>query len=375
MKRIAVAAGGVVVLAVIGALAYWLLRAPTSLVYSGTVETREIEVGSKVGGRVTEVGAEEGQRVAASTMLVLFEADELKAQLAQAQASVAQAEADLAKMEHGNRPEEIAQAQATARAQQAAYEAAINGPRTQELAQAQADYDAAQADAVNAEATFKRMAMLVRGETISRQQYDDSLAKRDATAQKAESARQRLKLLQAGTRKEDLDAAEQRYLQAKAAADLARRGFRKEDIQEARGRLEQAKGHVNELQARLREAELTAPADGLIETVSVRSGDLVPAGRIVMTMLESSQLWVRIYIPETEMAKVKVGQQATVTVDSFGGKMFTGHLAQINASSEFLPRNVQTRDDRQHQVFGAKVMIDNPDGVLKSGMAATVHLP
>ncbi len=363
------------VLAVIGALAYWLLRAPTSLVYSGTVETREIEVGSKVGGRVTEVGAEEGQRVAASTMLVLFEADELKAQLAQAQASVAQAEADLAKMEHGNRPEEIAQAQATARAQQAAYEAAINGPRTQELAQAQADYDAAQADAVNAEATFKRMAMLVRGETISRQQYDDSLAKRDATAQKAESARQRLKLLQAGTRKEDLDAAEQRYLQAKAAADLARRGFRKEDIQEARGRLEQAKGHVNELQARLREAELTAPADGLIETVSVRSGDLVPAGRIVMTMLESSQLWVRIYIPETEMAKVKVGQQATVTVDSFGGKMFTGHLAQINASSEFLPRNVQTRDDRQHQVFGAKVMIDNPDGVLKSGMAATVHLP
>lgn len=375
MKRNAVMAGGVVVLAVAGAVAYWLLREPKTLVYSGTVETREIEVGSKVGGRVTEVGVEEGQVVKAGAMLVRFEADELKAQLAQAQASVAQAEADLAKMEHGNRPEEIAQAEATARAQQAAYEAAKNGPRTQELAQAQADYDAAQADAVNAEVTFKRMAMLVRGETISRQQYDDSLAKRDGMAQKAESARQRLKLLQAGTRTEDLDAARQRYLQARAAADLAQRGFRKEDIQAARGVLAQARAHVEELQARLREAELAAPADGLIETVSVRSGDLVPAGRIVLTMLESSQLWVRIYIPETEMAKVKLGQQATVTVDSFGGRTFAGHLAQVNASSEFLPRNVQTRDDRQHQVFGAKVMIDNPDGVLKSGMAATVHLP
>jgi len=375
MKRNAVIAGGGLILVAIGVLAYWLLRGPKALVYSGTVETREIEVGSKVGGRVIEVAVEEGQMVKASTTLVRFEADELKAQLAQSRATVDQAEADLAKMEHGNRPEEIAQAEATARAQQAAYEAAKNGPRAQELAQAQADYDAAQADAVNAEATFKRMAMLVRGETISRQQYDDALAKRDATAQKAESARQRLKLFQAGTRKEDVDAAEQRYLQANAAAAMARRGFRKEDIQAARARLAQAKGRVEELQARVREAELTAPADGLIETVSVRSGDLVPAGRIVLTMLESSQLWVRIYIPETEMANVKVGQQAAVSVDSFRGRSFTGHVMQVNASSEFLPRNVQTRDDRQHQVFGAKVMIDNPDGVLKSGMAATVRLP
>ncbi|MGO4214210.1 biotin/lipoyl-binding protein, partial [Terriglobus sp. YAF25] len=189
MKRNAVIAGGVVILVASIALAYWLLRGPRPLVYSGTVETREIEVGSKVGGRVTDVAVEEGQMVKASTMLVRFEADELKAQLAQSRASADQAEADLAKMEHGNRPEEIAQAEATARAQQAAYEAAKSGPRTQELAQAQADYDAAQADAINAEATFKRMAMLVRGETISRQQYDDALAKRDAMAQKSESAR------------------------------------------------------------------------------------------------------------------------------------------------------------------------------------------
>ena len=81
----------------------------------------------------------------------------------------------------------------------------------------------------------------------------------------------------------------------------------------------EAQGHVAELDAQLREAELTAPADAVVETVSVRPGDLVVPGRIVMTMLESSQLWVKVYVPETELARVHLGQQATVHVDSFGG--------------------------------------------------------
>ncbi|HEX7158989.1 MAG TPA: efflux RND transporter periplasmic adaptor subunit [Edaphobacter sp.] len=374
MRRRVVVGAAVVMLAVAGALAYYFTHRTTPLIYSGTVETREIQVGSKVGGRVIEVAVEEGQVVKAGAPLVRFEVDELKSQRAQAEAEVEQARADLNKLERGYRPEEIAQADATAREQRAMYDAAKSGPRVQELQQAQADYDAAVADAANAEATYKRMQMLIRGETISKQQYDDALAKRDATAQRAESARQHLKMLQEGTRKEDLQAAEQRYLQAQAAADMTRRGYRKEDVAAARGRLAQAEARVKELDARLREAELDAPADGVIETVSVRTGDLVPAGRIVMTMLEPSQLWVRIYIPETELGRVKLGQAATVEVDAFRGREFPGHVGQIGSQAEFLPRNVQTRDDRQHQVFGAKVYVDNPDGVLKSGMSATVRL-
>ncbi len=373
-NRRAIVIAGVVALGLAGALIYYFRHRGSTLVYSGTVETREIQVGSKVGGRVTEVAVEEGQMVKAGAPLVRFEADELRSQRAQAQAEVEQAQADLSKLQRGYRPEEIAQAEATAREQRAMYDAAKSGPRVQELHQAQAEYDAAVADAANAEATYKRMQMLIRGETISKQQYDDALAKRDATGQRAESARQHLKMLQEGTRKEDLQAAEQRYLQAQAAADMMRRGYRREDVESARGRLAQAQAHVKELDARLREAELDAPADGVIETVSVRAGDLVAPGRIVLTMLERSQLWVKIYIPETELAHVKVGQSANVTVDSFGGREFTGHVTQIDSSAEFLPRNVQTRDDRQHQVFGAKVMVDNSDGVLKSGMSATVRL-
>ena len=368
--------GGLVVALLIAAI--WLVFAwqarRARFDYSGTVETREIQIGSKIGGRVVAVPIEEGQIVKAGTVLVRFECDELKAQRAQAAASLEQAQADLEKMQRGNRPEEIAQAEATAHAQQAALEAARNGPRKQEIAQAQADYDAAAADAKNGEVTFKRMEKLIAADTISRQQFDDSREKRDATAQRAESARQRLVLLQAGTRVEDLKAAEAKYKQAEAAAMLSRKGFRREDIDAARGRLAAAQGRVAELDARLREAELIAPNDAVVEVVSVRPGDLVPAGRIVITMLEASQLWVKVYVPETDLAHVQLGQHATVRVDSFGNRSFTGHVGQIASQAEFLPRNVQTRSDREHQVFGVKIYVDNAQQVLKSGMSATVRL-
>ncbi|MGA8108665.1 MAG: HlyD family efflux transporter periplasmic adaptor subunit [Acidobacteriaceae bacterium] len=374
MKRRLTVAGVALAVAIAGiwfAFA-WSARQQRS-VYAGTVETREIEIGSKVGGRVTAVPVEEGEWVHAGAVLVRFECDELKAQRMQAEAALEQARADLEKMLRGNRPEEIAEAEATARAEQAAYEEARNGPRKQEIDQSRADYAAAQADAANAASFYTRMARLVTQDIISKQQFDDARDKRDAAAQRAESARQRLALLEAGTRVEDLHAAEARYHQAEAAAVLARRGFRKEDIEAARGRVMQAQGQVDELDARLREAALTAPADAVMETVSVRPGDLVAPGRIVMTMLESSQLWVKVYMPETELAHVHLGQKATVRVDSYAGRAFPGSVEQIASEAEFLPRNVQTKSDREHEVFGVKVYVDNAARVLKSGMSATVR--
>ncbi|HEX7727840.1 MAG TPA: efflux RND transporter periplasmic adaptor subunit [Terracidiphilus sp.] len=342
--------------------------------FYGTIETREIQIGSRVGGRVTAVPVEEGQLVKAGQVLVRFECDELTAQRQQAAAQVAEAQASLDRLVRGNRPEEIAEAEATAAAQKAAMEAAIHGPRPQELAQAQADYSATQADSANARSNYDRMAQLAAKDIISRQQFDDARDRRDAAAQKAESTRQRLALLQAGTRVEDIRTAKERYAQSQAAADLARRGARREDIDAARSRLAQAQQGVAELDARLREAVLVAPSDALVEVVSVRPGDLVPAGRIVLNLLEPSQLWVKIYIPETSLARVHVGQSAQVHVDSFSGRTFTGTIQQIASQAEFLPRNVQTRSDREHQVFGAKIYVDNSKGVLKSGMTATVRL-
>jgi membrane fusion protein YbhG len=374
MKRRLIVGGAIAVVVLAGvwialARAGWRTRND----YAGTVETREIQIGSKVGGRVTAVGVEEGQEVKAGTMLVRFEHDELTAQREQAQAAVEQAQADMDKMLRGNRPEEIAEAEATARAAQAALEAARNGPRKQEIDQAKAEYAAAAADAGNAQTFYQRMNELAAQDIISKQQYDDARDKKDAAAQRAQAAQQQLALLEAGTRPEDLRAAEARFKEAEAAAELARKGFRREDIAAARGKLTEAQGHVAELDALLREAELTAPADAVVETVSVRPGDLVPAGRIVMTMLETSQLWVKVYVPETELAQVRVGQQAAVHVDGLG-RAFAGHVGEIASEAEFLPRNVQTKSDREHQVFGVKVYVDNAEQALKSGMSATVRL-
>jgi multidrug resistance efflux pump len=131
---------------------------------------------------------------------------------------------------------------------------------------------------------------------------------------------------------------------------------------------------VAALDAQLREANLSAPADGVIETVSVRPGDLVPPNQIVVTMLESSQLWVKVYVPETDLSRIRVGQSADVEIDALNQRHFAGHIQEIASEAEFLPRNVQTYNDREHEVFGVKVQVENPGGVLKSGMSATVQL-
>jgi multidrug resistance efflux pump len=372
-RRIGIGLGTAAVIALV-----WLLVAHFGhrggLEYSGTVESREIQIGSKVGGRVITVPVEEGQQVRAGALLVRFECDELKAQRAQAEAGVEQARADMDRMTRGNRPEEIEQAEAEAKARKEALDAARNGPRKEDLAQAKADYEAARADAVNSEAYFYRMEKLVEADTISRQQFDDAREKRDAAKERAESARQHLAELEAGTRPEDLRAAEARFRQAQAAAILSRKGFRTEDIEAAHGRLAEAQGKLAELDARLKEAELLAPADATVEVVSVRPGNLVPAGQIVVRMQESSQIWVKVYIPETELARVHLNQTVSISVDGAKGRVFNGHVGQIASEAEFLPRNVQTLNDREHQVFGVRIFIDNPGGVLKSGMSATVRL-
>lgn len=376
MKRraIAIGVGVLLLLLLLLWLAHTVIAGRGKNDYSGTIETREIHIGSRIGGRVTGVYVEEGQTVKAGTELVRFECDALKASRDQAAATVVEAQANLERMLRGNRPEEIAQASAQAAAARAALDEARNGPRLQELDQAKADYAAAQADAANAESFYGRMEKLIRTDTISRQQFDDARDKRDAARQRAESARQHLALLQAGTRPEDLRAAEDRYHQAEAARVLAVKGSRREDIDAARGRLGEAEAQVAQLDADLREAELMAPAGATVEVVSVRPGDLVPAGRIVMSLIEASELWVKIYLPETELARVHLGQKASVSVDSLGGRSFAGTVEQIASQAEFLPRNVQTRDDREHEVFGVKVRVDNSQSVLKSGMSATVRL-
>ena len=347
--------------AALGLGAYlWALGRPKPLVGSGTVEARNIRVGSKVGGRIVEVRAREGDRVKAGDLLVAFDDQELLAALERARAN-------LEKMERGYRPEEIEEARAAAAQARADYEEARRGYRTEQVAQAQAALEQAQADATNAERTWKRAQQLADEGVFSRQQRDDAEAAWKMAGARLENARERYAELERGYRTETVAAAEARYRQAEAVRERVERGFRVEDIAAARADLRDA-------EARYRERQVVAPADAAVEVLDVRPGDLIPPNTPIATLLEAGQLYVRIYIPETVIGRVRVGQRAELRVDSFPGETFTGEVEQINQKAEFLPRNVQTRAERVHQVFGVKVRVTDPSGRLRAGMAADVTL-
>ena len=343
-----------------------------ALLFYGTIETQDIRVGSKVGGRVESVLVKEGQEVGLAQPLVRFDTADLKAQLAQQQARYDQQRAALDKLERGARPEEKAQAHAATETARASLEAVRNWPRQEEVAQARAAVAAAEAEVKNAEAAYQRAERLREGGDISKQEYDAAKYRLDNLRAQHTAQRHQLDLLLNGSRKEDIQAAQERYRQAQEAERLVLAGTRAEDIAAARAQLAEAQARIAQIKVQLAEGEVAAPANAIVEVLSVRPGDLLTPNQTVAQLLEKDQIWVRIYVPEPQLGLIKVGQRARVKVDTFRDRTFDGAVEQINSVGEFTPRNIQSRDERNHQVFGVKVKIDNREGILKSGMAAEV---
>src|SRR5256885_1022161 len=152
------------------------------------------------------------------------------------------------------------------------------------------------------------------------------------------------------------------YRQTQANLEKLERGNRREDV-------DLAKAAYAYDEARFRERQVTAPSAAVVEVLDVRPGDLIAPNTPVATLLEKDQIYVRIYIPETEIGLVKLGQKAEVRVDSFPNTAFDGFVEQINQQAEFLPRNVQTREERVHQVIGIKIRIHDPAGRVQIGRA------
>jgi multidrug resistance efflux pump len=182
-----------------------------------------------------------------------------------------------------------------------------------------------------------------------------------------EMAQHKLDELQRGYRPEEIASVQARYEQAQANLEKLERGNRREDVELAKA------AYAYDL-ARFRERQVTAPSAAIVEVLDVRPGDLIAPNTPVATLLEKDQIYVRIYIPETEYGRIKLGQKAEIRVDSFPNTVFDGEVEQINQRAEFLPRNVQTREERVHQVFGVKIRINDPAGHVLAGMAADVKL-
>ena len=356
--------------------AFWLInRNSTALVISGTIEADDIHVGSKVGGRVLKVVAKEGQTVQGGETLVLLEPKEFDAALAEAQAALRQAEAKYALVSAGSRPEEIEQAEAAARQAQAELDQLASGPRQQEIDQAMAEWKAAKAQAENAQRFLQRMEGLAKRELVAKQDFDDALAKADETQQKMSAARERYDLLLAGTRKEEVERARQRWAEADAKRRQIRSGFRKEEVEQAKSEVEAARARVQLTRTQLEETVIKAPVDALVETLDLEPGDLVSAGKPVVTLLRTGSLWVRAYLPEARLGFVQPGLEVIVRVDSFPRREFRGVVRRINRQGEFTPRNIQTHEERALQVFQTEVMLDDPEHVLRPGMSADVTIP
>jgi multidrug resistance efflux pump len=297
------------VLLAAGGAAWWLLRQKNEkpLVLSGSIEARDVEVGSLLGGRIAKVLVEEGARVSAGQPIVQFETDLPDLQIQQERARVEQARANLVK--------------------------ALRGPRVEEIARARAQ-------AENAERERLRLKALLDEGVVAKEAYDTA-----ATA--ARTARETFLELQ--------------------------RGNRSEDIAMARASLEAEEKQLGYIERQRAESLVRAPAAGVIEAMDIRPGDLVAANQPVARMLEPSQLWVRVFVPEPQLGRVRVGQAAALTVDTFGKREFPGKVVEIRTQSEYTPRNVQTLDQRMDQVFGVKVAV-GPTPDLKPGMAAVVRL-
>src|SRR5205823_5709093 len=147
------------------------------------------------------------------------------------------------------------------------------------------------------------------------------------------------------------------------------------NVEAAQMRVTQAKANLASIETQLNEMNVVAPGETVLEILSVKVGDVLAPNREVATLIVPSYLWVRVYVPEPWLGRIKLGQEVKVHVDAWPNEQFKGVVEQINRQAEFTPRNVQTVEDRIRQVFGVKVRLENHDDKLRAGMSADVTFP
>ena len=288
---------------------------------SGVVEATEVRVPARTAGQVTEVRVEEGDTVVAGQPLVGIDHSTLDLQLLQAAAGLAQAGAQLALLERGARTEDIRQGE-------------------EALRQARENLRVAQGDA-------ERMRALFATGSVTQKQGDDADARLVVAQAQAASAAQALKKLQNLARPEELDAARALVAYAEAAVRLVRKS--------------------------IDDATVRAPIAGVVTHRLVEPGEWAAPGSTLLTVADLSRVRLTIYVPEPDLVRVRLGQEAIIRVDG-SPDSYSGRVVTISSMAEFTPKNIQTRDERVKQVFAVKIEVPNPQASLKPGMPADAVL-
>jgi HlyD family secretion protein len=290
------------------------------VVANGYVEATEVRVATKIGGTLARFSIDEGDELEIGDELAQIDTIDLELALDAALADSDLADAALRLLETGYRSEEVDEA------------AAVVGQLEAELAAAERDLERFQA-------------LLDRGSGVAKTR-DDALARRDAAADAVAAARHRLSKLQAG--------------------------FRPEEIDQARAQLAAADARIAQLEQQIRDATVRSPVPGVVTETLVERGELVPAGTVLAVITDLDDIWLTAYVGALDLGRIRLGQEAEVLTDD--GQRRTGHLSYISPRSEFTPKNVQTRDEREKLVYQVRVRLDNADRLFKDGMPATAQL-
>ena len=289
----------------------------------GNVDIRQVDVAFRVGGRIRQVLVDEGARVVAGQVLATLDTDLLEQAVSRTVAEVDAQQAQLALLTHGYRAEEVARAAASVR------EAA--------------------AQARNARIERERVEKLRASNAVSQKTLDNARAADDGAAARLRAAE------------------EQR--------DMLTRGFREEDIARQRAALKQAEAALNLARIQLGDAALVAPQAGVVLTRAREAGAIVQAGQTVYTLSLVDPVWVRAYVGQNDLGRIKPGMAVTLEVDAAPGKRYPGTVGFVSPTAEFTPKSVETRDVRSALVYRLRVQAMDPDNVMRQGMPITVHVP
>jgi HlyD family secretion protein len=301
---------------------------------SGYVEATEVRVASEVGGRVIEMKAAEGVRVAAGDVIARLDIADTELALQRAQAERAQAEAQLALLRAGSRVEDVRQASAQAQS-------------------AQADVRGAQAELDSATADLERFEGLLRANAGSVKQRDDARTRRDVAASRVRAAQER----------------------AQAAGDAlarVRAGARPQELDAARARVAAIDAQIASLKKNAGDATVKAPVGGVVTAKLLDAGEMAAPRAPLAVITDLDHAWANVYVDERLVPALKIGQSAAIVTDA--GQRLTGTITFISPKAEFTPRNVQTADERSKLVYRVKITADNRDGILKPGMPVEAEL-
>lgn len=289
---------------------------------SGTIEATNVTISSKIAGQIKTILVDEGSKVKKDDLLMNIDHDLLDIQLRQAQASVEQAYAQLKLLQAGARIEDVKLAEEQVRL------AKIN------LEQATADKD--------------RLEKLYETSTITKKQYEDAVTKYELTLNQVNSAKENLTKIKNITRPEEIDAAKANLKRNEVSIDL--------------------------IQKNIEDCSIRSPVDGIVSKKYTEAGEYVTPGAAVLKLADLQTVDLYIYVTEEELGKVKLGQKADVTIDTYRDRLYKGEVIYISPEAEFTPKSIQTQEERTKLVYAVKIRIPNNEFDLKSGMPADAKL-